>query len=771
MVHFSTKANTLRSIEHLVKTCKIQPQFSFTVRDLILKTNKIKKNIDQLFNDTKVIVRSSALSEDQDEVTLAGKFLSISDVIGGDNIIEASYKVANGYDDNNLDNQILIQPMVENVIMSGVLFTFDPNLGGNYYVINYDDSSGKTNSVTSGGNDKLKTYYLFKGNKSEDNNLEKLINIADELIEIFKNDRLDIEFAIDASGDIYVLQVRQLICNSDKVLKEVQTKIIEQIHDYVCKEMDHKPFLYGKNTIYGIMPDWNPAEMIGYRPKPLALSLYKYLITDKAWALQRRDYGYKNLCSYPLLVELGGVPYIDVRVSLNSFIPKEIDDELSERLVNYYLESLRNKPENHDKIEFEVVLSCYYFDINKKMEQMLDQGFSIYDINTLKRALLNLTDNIINTSDDFWVSDLKKIKILEKRRTEILKSNLDDISKVYWLLEDCVEYGTLPFAGLARTGFIAVQLLKSLVSLEIFSKEEYELYISSLNTISSTMMNDIRKLEFYQFMDKYGHLRPGTYDITSLRYDSSSVLYFDENRLIYENTPVSKFYLKEEQKVAIEKLINEHGFTCTIDQLFQFIKAGIEGREYAKFIFTKNLSDALEIISSIGKSYGISREDLSYLDINVIKRMYTSALGVSDSLLFEINQGKTSFMRNSSLQMPPLITKPNDVYGFHMPDNVPNFITLKSICGEVSTEVTNARNIQGKIVILKAADPGYDWIFTCGIIGLVTEYGGVNSHMAIRASELSIPAVIGVGNRMYSTLLNCNKLFIDCANRRIEVIQ
>ena len=41
------------------------------------------------------------------------------------------------------------------------------------------------------------------------------------------------------------------------------------------------------------MPDWNPAEIIGRRPTPLALSLYRELITDNIWALQRRDYGYK----------------------------------------------------------------------------------------------------------------------------------------------------------------------------------------------------------------------------------------------------------------------------------------------------------------------------------------------------------------------------------------------------------------------------------------------------------------------------------------------
>ena len=36
--------------------------------------------------------------------------------------------------------------------------------------------------------------------------------------------------------------------------------------------------------------------------------------------------------------------------------------------------------------------------------------------------------------------------------------------------------------------------------------------------------------------------------------------------------------------------------------------------------------------------------------------------------------------------------------------------------------------------------------------GLITAYGGSNSHMAIRCVELSIPAAIGCGERMFEKL-------------------
>ena len=43
------------------------------------------------------------------------------------------------------------------------------------------------------------------------------------------------------------------------------------------------------------MPDWDPAEIIGTKPRPLALSMYRELITDHVWSKNRTNYGYKNV--------------------------------------------------------------------------------------------------------------------------------------------------------------------------------------------------------------------------------------------------------------------------------------------------------------------------------------------------------------------------------------------------------------------------------------------------------------------------------------------
>ena len=50
-------------------------------------------------------------------------------------------------------------------------------------------------------------------------------------------------------------------------------------------------------------------------------------------------------------------------------------------------------------------------------------------------------------------------------------------------------------------------------------------------------------------------------------------------------------------------------------------------------------------------------------------------------------------------------------------------------------------------------------------------HGGVNSHMAIRASELGMPAVIGAGEVLYKKWALAQMLEINCANRLVRVLK
>ena len=97
----------------------------------------------------------------------------------------------------------------------------------------------------------------------------------------------------------------------------------------------------------------------------------------------------------------------------------------------------------------------------------------------------------------------------------------------------------------------------------------------------------------------------------------------------------------------------------------------------------------------------------------------------------------------------------------------PNFITEKKINSKIFflNKGQNISHIKGKIILIENADPGFDWIFNFKIKGLITKYGGVNSHMSIRCHELNIPAAIGVGKKVFDKLISGDKMILNCKEK------
>lgn len=783
MERLGTKAQTLERMYGKLNMAKVLPQFTFTVEAWEQQRGEIIRGFSELEWNASVIVRSSCQCEDTQETSMAGKFESVPGVSGIEAFQEAVDCVVSSYGAGDSGDQILVQPMLGNVKFSGVAFTLDPSTYGNYYVINYD-RTGDTFTVTSGTGESDYLYYHFKSTpiESAPEELRQLLAALGELEIFFGQDNLDVEFAVTQREELYILQVRALCMTQARVDRKQQAEALARIAEKIKQSNQPKPFLCGRKTAYSVMTDWNPAEMIGVRPKPLALSLYREIITDSVWAYQRDNYGYRNLRSFPLMVDFCGLPYIDVRVSFNSFIPAGLDEEISEKLVNYYIGQLVQNPQKHDKAEFEIVFSCYTLDMPQRIQILEEHGFSGEEIGKITDALRTVTNQIIDYKNGLWRRDYRKIELLSRRYQKIMESGLNDTEKIYWLLEDCKRYGTLPFAGLARAAFIAVQILKSFVVCGILSGEDYEAFMGEVDTVSSEMNRDREELLEAAFLKKYGHLRPGTYDITSLRYDEAPELYLDytadghvQKAVLTDCKPEQpgKFRLSLGQLNQLRDALQENGLTNDVLDIMEFIRNVIKGREYGKFVFTRNLSMAIRLVSQMGSAMDISREDCSYLDIRTIYELYASTGNVREHFLTSIQQGKKKYEMTRAITLPPVILDAGCVESFYYPDSEPNYITSFKVCGEIKVigSMGEADHISGKIVMIESADPGYDWIFALGIKGLMTMYGGANSHMAVRAGELGIPAVIGVGGKRFETYRKAKIVEIDALLKTVRILK
>ncbi len=766
---FTSKANTLIYFKDRLKAAKILPILTFTYQEWCSRSDILLENIITELNVKSFIVRSSCSAEDSLTSSMAGYFTSILNVRGRESLKIAIDKVYQSYSEYLTgDSQILIQPMLENVAISGVAFSVDPNSGGHYYVVNYDPVSGNTESVTGSAEQGLKVDYWYRYHKHKFTGWRSdLLNLMIALRESCPANELDIEFAYTQAHELYLLQVRPLVVKVELSREQVQLqqKQLRQLQQKIHRLSQPHPYLCGKNTLFANMPDWNPAEIIGTRPSSLALSLYKELVTDSIWAHQRHNYGYRNLQSFPLLICFAQSPYIDTRVSFNSFIPASLDPMLADKLVNYYLERLEQNPYLQDKVEFDIVLSCYHPSLQNKYKEMLNAGFSTLELQTLNDALLALTNNIFTNDQQLVLADITSIDILKVRQQQVLGSSLNKVEKIYWLIEDCKRHGTLPFAGIARAAFISRQFLSALVELKCISDARAEQFLNALHTVGSEMLSDLADIEFAQFIDKYGHLRPGTYDICSLRYDEMPSKAFKRSSESHHN---GSFKLSSSEIELINEQLQVHQIDQDAIGLFHFFKQTIEGREKAKFVFSKSISQVLLLLQELGNSLGYSRDSLSYLDIKDVMSLYSESLAAEDTFKASIERHKKHCEICQGLMLPPVISHSDDVYAFTLSEGHPNFVTRFKTKGLTETDL--AQEIQNKIVFIPSADPGFDWIFSHDIKGFITMYGGVNSHMAIRACELGIPAVIGAGEILFKKWSQCQYLSIDCKQGKVESI-
>ncbi len=774
LVAFKTKAETLEALAPLLRNGRVLPQVRFSVGDWRSDASAVLAAVAaEPWGSGRLIVRSSARGEDGPEKhSQAGKYDSVLGVVGSAAVGEAIGRVIDSFANDGSDaDQIFVQPMLDRVTMAGVVFSRSPS-GGPYFVINYDDRSGLTDSVTAGVGDNLKTFLCLKSRPNAcPPSLAPVIALVSELESLLRCDAIDVEFAVGVDEQLYLLQVRPLAVDRQERAEDakVNAAVASVARKVELLSRPH-PYLHGSRAVFGVMPDWNPAEIIGVRPWPLSLSLYRELITDAIWAYQRDNYGYQNLRSFPLLVSFQGLPYIDVRVSFNSFIPRDVSDDLAGRLANYYIDRLLAEPQLHDKVEFAIIFSCYTLDLPKRMGRLAEHGFSPEDLAEFSGALRRLTNRIMHGETALWRRDRAKIDLLARRFPTICNAKIDKISRIYWLIEDCKRYGTLPFAGLARAGFIAVQLLQSFVEVGVLNAEECATFMSSVDTVGSRIGQDFAQLPKEDFLARYGHLRPGTYDILSPRYDEAPDLYFDWSSARPTASTPQRFALSIEQLRRIEQLLKEHELDIDVLSLIEFIKAGIEGREYAKFVFTQSLSDALSLIKHLGEEHGLTAEDCAFLSYDAIRTLYSESGSVREVLLDSVAHGKERHALTRNLVLPPIIASPDEVFAFHLPPSQPNFITRKSVTAPVASVSDPPETFAGRILFVPSADPGFDWIFTRDISGFVTQFGGANSHMAIRAGELGIPAVIGAGETLFQRWRTARKLCLDCTNQKVLVI-
>lgn len=787
-VRLGTKAETLTALRPLLRHSQVCDLVYFTVEDWEQRATHCIATIRSTLAVRWVIVRSSAIGEDSANQSMAGCFTSILDVDASSDVAleRAISAVIDSYGPTRSDHQILVQPMLHRASLVGVVMTHDLDTGAPYYVINYDDESGRTDTVTGGlGVNKTVMVLRSDGPQRVESPRVKVVLKAVQEVEALCGPRsLDIEVAVDDQNTVSLLQVRPIATQSrwhpgveadvHRGLAEIQALLVERV--------GRRPGVFGTRPVYAMMSDWNPAEMIGERPRPLAFSLYERLITRTTWRTARARMGYHDPAGESLMFLLGHQPFIDVRNSFSSFIPQGLPSSIGDRLVEAWLDRLRAHPELHDKVEFEVATTSLDFSFHETLRSRYPHLLSRDDAETWRVALRDLTRSVVRSVDGdgafAWALDqaaqLERSQEGLEARCQAFISGRSEISGVLTLLDECQRLGTEPFAVAARSAFIAEAFLRSLQARGAVSSDDVAALKRSWVTVAGTLAKEVAAVRSGErtadtFIEHFGHLRPGTYDVRSLRYADmpgliEALTHAPEGHLV--SKPVD---LGVRVKADIDALLREAGLELDAGTLLQFAERAIVARESLKFVFSKHVSAALELLVHWGARHGAGREDLSLLTLNQLQSLDTAS--DTTALREAVGAAREREARSGAVRLSYIVRDEDDIFVIPLHRSSPNFITRKSVRGHVVSLTgaeTDLPDVNGKIACIENADPGFDWIFSQRLAGLITKYGGANSHMAIRSAEFEIPAAIGCGQQTFDRLVQAGIIELDCASRTVR---
>ncbi len=779
----STKANTLLALKERLTKARIEDIQVVTVAEFKSTPEEIYHKIAEFYKGDIIVVRSSSSTEDCYETSNAGHFDSVLNVNSDsqDEVLAAIRKVIDSYGvepEHIEDEQVLIQRQTMNVACSGVIFTRDVRSNRPYYLINYDES-GSTDSVTSG----LAGKSVWILRKTAKNNPPKewkaLLEAVRELEGILKKMVLDIEFALTADSQVVIFQVRPLAANYKYNVTQNDEIFYNNIDDAQSEYARHLHYVTRKPMLLSDMAFWNPSEIIGVNPRYLDYSLYREIITKRAWIESLLPLGYTDVHD-ELMYKVGNKPYISVDYSFQALTPDSISDNIKQKLYSVYREMLLKHPHLHDKIEFEIVHSAYDYATDKRLSALKDYGFTDADIKEISKSLYSLTDQIISGYTETLANDLDALKMLENIREDAcLKAGGGFALKQYapniiQLLNAIEKFGTPQFSRQARCAFISRQICKTMVDEGYITAEQMDAFMSTIHSVSSDFECDFYKythglITQEDFDKNYGHLRANTYDIRTPRYADITFQITDGNARKIGNVPTQNQSAIEAVTDAL-KLLH---FSAPVEKQLTFIQTSIEQREYVKFIFTRSLSLVIELLRKLGEEMGFSADDMSYLTISDVSasQCYEKDDEAKEFFATIIAQRKLLWEKKSQLMLPEIIAGVSDLEKIEQRQAKPNFITASKVQADVFVlkEGTDA-DVAGKIVALEKADPGYDWIFAKGIAGLVTKYGGPASHMAIRCAEFGLPSAIGCGEQTFNFVCASERVEIDCNNKKINRI-
>lgn len=661
------------------------------------------------FTGKKVIVRSASEIEDHWNQSNAGKFQSyvIPEPLTDNSINEliASVETVFKKDAQMIDSCLFIQEYETNLQQCGVLFTEHPKFG-KYLTLSYVNEPGDSDLVTGSRSEREETILCHIGHLrllplADQRLVNALLSLKKYLPKYFG---YDFEYGIRGEK-IYVFQARALTFSSAS--SYIPDSVSSNFLNFQMKNLDLE---LRRNRILSNMADWNPVEILGVRPSVLANSIFEKYISRSNWIKSRKEMGYYSPEQDNLCYEVSGSLYVRIPLSLSSLTPASASSDFRKKLIECYLEFFQLNIVTHDQVEFQFPCSLFRAQKMKMLEALVKMGLEREETDEYLDCLIRLTERQVLDSGDFSWEKFIAIKDLDY---ECLDRNLDLVS--------------LQFCKVARHAFIARKWI------EEFVHEERDQILEAISKKA--------RFSFHQILKKQG--------VTTFRQREYGFEIFSQSNEI----SIDNSYSEELENGPFEilgKIVKEVEPSQEIqNKLTNFVIESLVGREVGKRILLLSLQRLFDFTIENSDKIKAPRACLEFLKIDELYKDFSSFdhQGAVLERKFHREIEKTIFL-------PDVILKSEDLLCHRLDSSRQGYYIGENVISGKITSLDDARNEIGSesIVLLERGEPGLDWLFNTSIAGIITKYGGPNSHVAIQCFEKGKFCILGVGQKKFDDL-------------------
>lgn len=691
----------------------------------------------------KLAIRSSALGEDSEEFSFAGQNLSFLNVSSREEIKakvlkcfeslkrEASTAYQKHFlaEDQKISMNVVLQEMID-PLFSGVYFSKDPRGLNNEEGDLFEVVHGLGEALVSG----KVTPYLFSSHKEaeekpdkwEESFTFKVKENGKKVRDVLDYD-LDMEWAIDKSGDFYVLQARPITSMGAQSLKK----------KYIDYEVARLKKTYSNDVVW----DGKTFAEWGGFPSYVTFSIWKDVFSP-------------HFAFGKALKKLGYLSFVD-----KPYSPK---DSVLERVFG------------RAYINLEKVGSLYYGDIPFRMKgrpkPRLVFDWSMITFLKILRAPAAIWRMVkvgfsLSTQRRKWIEkgrqELLSFRTQLQRSKKFTSYNEWTTEEIFERLErECNSFSKETLIFPLILVILSESTMRSLFEIlkgfygdsKIANNKIREWLSHGLRTQTYQMNLDFKKAcqdekLRERFLHLYGHRGPGELDLVNPRWAELG------NEAFISSKPFS-LKEKEEKDLKVEDEIKAFKTLKkeVILQEWHLLKDLLELREQWKMEMLKPYAQIRYLLTELGERLELGK-DVHWLRLSEIYKVARKEISV-ESLSSKISERKQRFYVFKKTSFPEVISlsEIESIAEGRVPDDFKALegeaLSSGMVLGTVRVvEDPSTVNLadwpEDAILVAEAVDPGWTPLFV-NVKGVVIEKGGVLSHCAILARELEIPAVSGI---------------------------